>query len=234
MAKSLSRSKSRGAVRGRASSKSKPKAGAGTATRTKAPSRTKAAPRTKSASGRKVAPRSRGALRGAATARRAVGSKPAPVDKSSDSMVKIVLTDDHGTVETPWATQVGKNLYRLENTPFFAYGVSYRDVVEAKPQKGEPRPVFTRVSEQGGHATIRVAAAGDKPVPQKVIRPLLKLGCTFEGTSPSYLCFDIPPAVDLAKVVESLVGWDEALIQWEHANPTWDDLYSEVESADAG
>lgn len=142
-------------------------------------------------------------------------------------MEKIVLPDGKGTVETPWVTPLGNNRYRLENSPFFAYGVSYCDIVEAKPAKDEPRPVFRKVVEQGGHASIRVASSSEDAVPQKVIKPLLALGCTFEGASPAYLCFDVPPGVEISKVVESLMQWDEAEIQWEHANPTWDELYGE-------
>lgn len=140
-------------------------------------------------------------------------------------MVKLVLPDGRGAIETPWATPLGRNRYRLENSPFFAFGVSYRDIVEAKPTADEPRPVFIRVVERGGHSTVRVATDGDDPIPKKVVAPLLKLGCTYEGARPSYLCFDVPPGVKLPQVVESLMKWGEDVIHWEHASPTWDELY---------
>jgi hypothetical protein len=50
-------------------------------------------------------------------------------------MYKIVIrvTDEDGstTVETPWATKVGEDLYRIENSPFYAYSMSWLDVVYA-------------------------------------------------------------------------------------------------------
>ncbi len=166
----------------------------------------------------------------------AAGKKAAavkPVSKAGSktpesTMVKIVLPDGKGTTETPWVTPMGKNLYRMENSPFFAYGVSYCDIVEASPTKDEARPVFRKVVTAGGHSTIRVAAADDQPVGKKVIQPLLDLGCTYEGANPAYLCVDVPPGVEIAKVVEQLMKWDETVIHWEHANPTWDDLYGDV------
>lgn len=36
-------------------------------------------------------------------------------------MVKLELLGPDGEVETPWATPTGPDLYRLENSPFFAY-----------------------------------------------------------------------------------------------------------------
>ena len=45
------------------------------------------------------------------------------------------ITDEEGEtdVETLWATPLGNHLYRLENSPWFAYGVSFLDVVRARP-----------------------------------------------------------------------------------------------------
>jgi hypothetical protein len=46
--------------------------------------------------------------------------------------VKFVESDDEGDdVETLWAVALGNNLFRLDNSPFYAYGVSWQDVVEA-------------------------------------------------------------------------------------------------------
>ena len=36
---------------------------------------------------------------------------------------------DHAT-ETMWAQPVGNDLFQLRNVPFYAYGLSYDDVVE--------------------------------------------------------------------------------------------------------
>lgn len=48
--------------------------------------------------------------------------------------VKVRLKAPDGTVETPWAIALGAGLYRLDNIPFFAYGVSADDVREAAPE----------------------------------------------------------------------------------------------------
>jgi hypothetical protein len=70
-------------------------------------------------------------------------------------MVKVKLESPDGDVETLWATPVGEHLYRLENSPFFAYGVSWLDVVEARPDPAG-QLAMARVVEKSGHRTVRV------------------------------------------------------------------------------
>jgi hypothetical protein len=52
------------------------------------------------------------------------------VPQSPDVKVKLESAD--GDVETLWATTLGEDRYRLDNSPFFAYGVSWLDVIEAR------------------------------------------------------------------------------------------------------
>ena len=66
-----------------------------------------------------------------------------------------VLLQEEEYVETLWADPVGPNLYRLDNSPFWAYGVSWKDVVEAHPDPdGMLR--MTRVAQKSGHRTLRI------------------------------------------------------------------------------
>ena len=39
--------------------------------------------------------------------------------------------DGSADVETLWATHLGADNYKLDNSPFYAYGVSWEDVVSA-------------------------------------------------------------------------------------------------------
>ncbi|HKG93881.1 MAG TPA: DUF4265 domain-containing protein, partial [Gemmatimonadaceae bacterium] len=50
------------------------------------------------------------------------------------SKVKIALEGPDGDVETLWADALGGGLYALDNLPWYAYGVSVEDVVEATPE----------------------------------------------------------------------------------------------------
>ena len=67
-------------------------------------------------------------------------------------MVKVELRDRSDRVETLWATPVGRDRYKLDNSPFYAYGVSWQDVIEARPEREGDIPTLVRVvRKSGGH-----------------------------------------------------------------------------------
>jgi hypothetical protein len=142
---------------------------------------------------------------------------------SGVEMVKVLLQVDD-RVETLWATPVSPGLYRLDNSPFWASGVSWNDVVEAQPDPdGMLR--MARVAEKSGHRTIRVyfpREQADSSDAKAALQHLNDLGATYEGMNPTYIAVDIPPGVQLAPITGFLT---EKEIQWEHADPTHDQLY---------
>lgn len=145
----------------------------------------------------------------------------------ASSQVKVLLQEDEN-IETMWADPVGPDLYRLDNSPFWAYGVSWLDVVEARPDEGG-QLAFVRVVEKSGHRTVRVIfepGVDEDPAGQAALDGLTALGCTYEGMNPRYLAIDLPPGVDLMAVAGYLT---ERGVQWEHADPRYSDLYPDAE-----
>ena len=137
--------------------------------------------------------------------------------------VKVLLQqEDH--VETLWAERVGPDLYRLDNSPFWAYGVSWQDIVEAHPDTaGQLR--MTRVVEKGGHRTVRVfldASPEQSAEARALLNGVSALGTTHEGMTARYIVIDIPPGVELMAVAAYLTSRG---VQWEHADPRYEDLY---------
>jgi len=150
-------------------------------------------------------------------------------------MCKVVLrvTDEDGSVavETPWATNVGEDLYRIENSPFYAYSLSWLDVVYAPYSKEEERPTFERVIEKSGHRTIRIKF--DPPVEEgndsmEELQGLVNLGCSYEGANPSYICVDISPEVDFEAVSNYLIA---RKLNFEYADPTYEELFPNDDNA---
>ena len=102
----------------------------------------------------------------------------------TDEMIKIVIkvegSDGSVNVETPLATKVGDDLYRLENSPFYAYSVSWLDVVRAPFSEKVRWPTFVKAVEKSGHRTVR--AIFDPPVEDgnesaRTLEELVGLGC---------------------------------------------------------
>jgi hypothetical protein len=69
--------------------------------------------------------------------------------------VKLRLTGPDGLIETPWAERIG-NKFRLDNLPWYAYGISDDDLVDAVATDVGGIFEFVRVVEPSGNRLIRV------------------------------------------------------------------------------
>lgn len=148
---------------------------------------------------------------------------------SNDPTAKVLfrVPDDEGsaTVETLWAIPLGGDRYRLDNSPFYAYGVSWQDTVFAPIDVQEGLPTFQSMIAKSGNRTVRIIF--DPPVSpgnasDQVLQGLVTLGCSYEGANPGYMSVNIPPGVELQQVRSYLVQHDA---QWEHADPTYESLF---------
>lgn len=146
-------------------------------------------------------------------------------DPTAKVLFRVPRSDGSADVETLWAYDLGDNRYKLDNTPFYAYGVSLGDTVLAPHNADEGRPAFDRVLSKSGNRTIRVAF--EPPVEpgnpsDHVLQRLVQLGCQYEGANPRYIAITVPPEVDLSAVASCLV---ECQANWEHADPTYEELH---------
>jgi len=146
---------------------------------------------------------------------------------STNGMTKIKFRGPEGKYsETLWATPMGGDLYRLDNSPFFAYGVSWQDVVEAKKQEDDPFPDFCRCVTKSGNRTVRIVFEESRlsePGAQSVLAQLVSIGCSYEGMQPRLVSVNVPAEVDLDHVARFLTS--QSGLQWEHADPTYDELH---------
>ena len=123
-----------------------------------------------------------------------------------------------------WAEPLGSGRFRIESSPFFAYGISRDDVVRAVPAAGDEDPRLEDVLEKGGHRTLRVALDATVELTsggiQGLLERLLELGCTHETLRPKLVALDVPPEVDVAIVAQLLQSLaDEGRLLWEWADP---------------
>lgn len=146
-------------------------------------------------------------------------------DPTAKVLFRVASTDGDATVETLWAIPLGNDRYKLDNSPFYAYGVSWQDIIFAPYDKQEGFPTFQYVVEASGNRTVRVFF--DPPVvpgnsSDRVLQGLVTLGCSYEGANRKYISVNIPPAVEMHQVRSYLI---EQEAQWEHADPTYDSLF---------
>jgi hypothetical protein len=133
-------------------------------------------------------------------------------ENTSKEMVKIIFNLEpdawHGNVtESLWAERVGTGRYRLKNTPFYAHGVSFEDIIFAEERDGEL--VFSRISTSAGHSTYRIMPTSpDRKGFEQYWNKIEELGCTYEEGP--VLAIDVPPETDIYKVYRLLEEGEKA------------------------
>ena len=141
-----------------------------------------------------------------------------------EKMVKVLLQDGD-EVETLWAVHLQENLYRLENSPFFAYRVSWEDIVEAEPDKNGVL-CFSRIAVKSGNRTVRVITQTYETTSEEAkpfLDGIIQLGCSYEGLQPRLVSITVPSEIELETVVDYLIASGH---DWEYADPTYDDLFT--------
>jgi hypothetical protein len=114
----------------------------------------------------------------------------------TEGMVKVRLRGSHpGEVETLWAKPVDVDQYQVDNSPFYAYGVSWQDVVEAKPAPDQFLE-YVRCVRKSGNRTLRVIfhdyGINDRQA-QDVLQGLRRMGVSYEGMQPRTVSINVPP-----------------------------------------
>ena len=112
--------------------------------------------------------------------------------------------------ESMWARFLGNDLYELENSPFCAYGLNYKDVVLARPETESEKPRICRVERRSGHRTLRFRfpADVDRSDRDSMLAQLNGLGTSFEGHEYRFFSLDVPPSANYQAVCDQLFAWE--------------------------
>jgi hypothetical protein len=108
--------------------------------------------------------------------------------------------------ESLWAEEIGSRRFRILNSPFYLFGISAEDVVEAEEAEGRLR--FQIVVSRGGHSTYRIFLQDGRTIKDTDFRiywdPISAVGATFENADDHFVAVDIPPGRDVAAIYELL------------------------------
>ena len=142
-------------------------------------------------------------------------------DKSTTlPTVKVSFQPNDGyytTTESLWADDLGDGRYRLRNSPWYIYGVSFEDIVHAR-LSAEGVLEFIEVVEHSGSSTFRIMLREDTDPADfhRDWQPLGALGCTWEQAKDRLYAVDAPPDTDLDQVAELLrAGEAHGVWDWE-------------------
>jgi hypothetical protein len=121
--------------------------------------------------------------------------------------------DWHGSsAELLWAETIRlgtKNVLRLMNSPFYARGISYLDVVDVILAPDKLGLDYAGTLEKSGHSTIWLLVPDDLPAGFKDYwQSLKRLGCTYEWSSEDTVdgkqklySVDVPAETDIDAVL---------------------------------
>ena len=141
-----------------------------------------------------------------------------PMD-DDHTKVHIDLPNHWGTGgEALWARSLGDNRYQIDNVPFYAYDLNYRDIVEAIPSAPDRKPSVIRVLERSGHRTLRIFFDESLTEEERVKRlhTLRDLHVTYERFGARYIALDLAPEADVSVVRDRLDAWTvEGIAEYE-------------------
>lgn len=124
------------------------------------------------------------------------------------SQIKVSLPNHWAASEEYlWVTHIEDDLYRIENIPFYAYGVNFQDVVSVTPAKEEGGdPEIAALKEWGGHQTMRLFFADQITDEQQeqLIAILADNNIIHQRANKYLIAIDIPPGLDAGSVYDFL------------------------------
>ncbi len=108
--------------------------------------------------------------------------------------------------ESMWATPLGDDLFKIENVPFYAYGLNFHDIVRAIPDSDEHIPEVRELVELSGHRTFRVFfqkhISRDKQ--EEILDSLKGLTVSYERSNEIYFSLDLQPEGNYQAVFDKL------------------------------
>ncbi|WP_299246005.1 DUF4265 domain-containing protein [uncultured Aquimarina sp.] len=112
--------------------------------------------------------------------------------------------------ESLWATPLGKDLFRLENVPFYAYGLNFHDIVRATSDSSEYKPEIREVIEYSGHRTFRVffEKTINKAKQEEILDSMESLKVSYERANGIYFSLDLKPESDYQAVFDKLEEYE--------------------------
>ena len=157
--------------------------------------------------------------------KRKIARKEREIDLDNREKILFSLKKDEDgyppfNYERIWAKPIEKNLWELDNIPFFATEVSNHDTILAeKDEDGDL--AFKRVENRGGHSTIGVYFNDEKYI-NSTREKLKTLGCSSEGSNiKSLVAIDVPKDQDISRIrnfleelhTQGIIDIDDGCIQ---------------------
>jgi hypothetical protein len=113
--------------------------------------------------------------------------------------------------ESFWASSLGNDLYKLENVPFYAYGLNFHDIVKATHENDNDIPEIREIIELSGHRTFRVFFDKDiaRIEQEEYLEELRDLTISYERANDIFFSLDMQPEGNYQLVFDRLSELEE-------------------------
>src|SRR5689334_6035474 len=108
--------------------------------------------------------------------------------------------------ESVWAKPLGNDEYEIRNTPFYAYGINWGDVVVAPELGPDLKPIVRRVVRPSGNRTSRIFFSDgiDRELQTQYLEKIIDLGLSYERANGALIALDIHAGSDYGKICDQL------------------------------
>lgn len=108
--------------------------------------------------------------------------------------------------ESMWAKPLGNNLFEIRNTPFYAYGLNWGDIVRAVPSESHLKPEILEVMKPSGNKTLRIYFDGkvSRASQKSYLEDLKRLNLSYERANDILIALDIEPDADYKVICDKL------------------------------
>ena len=105
-----------------------------------------------------------------------------------------------------WALAVGEDLYEIRNSPFYAYGINFGDIVRAHSDDQGLKPEVREVVRPSGNRTLRVFfnETIDEHEQRTLLSSLKSLNVSWERATKRLVAIDVHPEADYQTVCDKL------------------------------
>lgn len=110
-----------------------------------------------------------------------------------------------------WALPLGGDLYEIRNTPFYAYGINWGDIVRADNNDPTLKPEVREVVAPSGNKTLRVFLNKELGQAEQdaVLSSLQYLDISWERANAHYVAIDVHPESDYQAVCDKLMELEQ-------------------------
>jgi hypothetical protein len=108
--------------------------------------------------------------------------------------------------ESLWAEPLGNDLYKIENIPFYAYGLNFQDIVRATPDSDKFILEIRELIEPNGHRTFRVFfnKSIEREQQENILDSMMEFGITYERADKIYVALDLKPDGNYKAIYDKL------------------------------